>query len=63
MLLFSQRLKLQDLYFKWCERNNVADTPFSVITFLHANDLINDDKACLYLEEHKDELQMSRLYI
>jgi hypothetical protein len=59
MLLFSQRLKLQNLYLQWCERNQVADTPFSVITFLYGNDLINEEKAHLYLEEHKDEVQMS----
>jgi hypothetical protein len=59
MLLFSQRLKLQSLYLQWCKRNNVADTPFSVITFLHSNSLIDDEAANRYLEEHKDEVQMS----
>lgn len=59
MLLFSQRLKLQDLYLQWCERNQVADTPFSVITFLHSNSLIDDEAANRYLEEYKDELQVS----
>lgn len=51
MLLFSQRLKLQDLYLQWVKRNNVADTPFSVITFLHSNSLIDDEAANRYLEE------------
>ncbi len=51
MLLFSQRLKLQSLYLEWCARNNVADTPLSVITFLYSNDLIDEEKAHLYLEE------------
>lgn len=59
MLLFSQRLKLQSLYLEWCKRNNVTDTPFSVITFLHSNSLIDDEAANRYLEEHEDEVQMS----
>ena len=54
MLLFSQRLKLQDLYLEWCEKNNVADTPLSVVTFLHINDLIDDEKANKFLEENKN---------
>ena len=50
MLLFSQRLKLQDLYLEWCKKNNVADTPLSVVTFLHINDLIDDERANKFLE-------------
>ena len=55
MLLFSQRLKLQDLYLEWCKKNNTADTPLSVVTFLHINGLIDDGKANKFLEEHKNE--------
>ena len=50
MLLFSQRLKLRNLYLQWCEKNNVSDDSLAVITFLVVNDLIDDEKAEKFLK-------------
>ena len=55
MLLFSQRLKLQDLYLQWRDKCKAADTPLSVLSFLHINGLIDDEKANKFLEEHKND--------
>ena len=50
MILFSQRLKLRNLYLAWCEKNNVSDDSLAVITFLVVNDLINDEKVEEFLK-------------
>lgn len=44
MLFFKHRKQLTEKYYDWVRLNNVKDCPFSVISFLAANDLLNEDK-------------------
>lgn len=53
MILFSQRLKLRNLYLQWCDKNNISDDSLAMITFLVVNDLIDDEKAEVFLKGEK----------
>ena len=54
MLFFSERKSLEEFYKQWITENNVADTPFNVITFLVIKDLINIEKAEVYIKENEN---------
>ena len=41
MLFFSDRYKLEKMFKKWCDDNNLAFVPINMIVFLQWNDLIN----------------------
>ena len=43
-LLFSQRVKVGELYTKWIETNNVLDAPESFVSFLEINDWLDTEK-------------------
>lgn len=51
LFMFSSRLKLAKKYEKWIKANGVQDCAFSVITYLHANGLLNVDKAERHIKE------------
>ncbi len=53
-LFFSHRKKLAELYDKWRKANNVLDCPFSVITFLVIEGLIDGEKALVLIKESKN---------
>lgn len=52
MLFFSERKSLEKFYNEWITENNIANTPFNVITFLVIKDLINIEKAEEYIKEN-----------
>ena len=54
-LLFSKRARLADLSEKWNRENGVKECAFSTITYLHANDLIDTEKALAFLESAAKE--------
>ena len=49
MILFSDRKKLVDLYDQWRKENKVGDGPFSVMSFLQAVSVLDEDKVRQYL--------------
>lgn len=51
MLFFSKRKKLEDMYYAWIKENGVKDCPFSVISYLVGEGLINEDKALQFIKE------------
>lgn len=44
MILFSDRVKLEDIYRKFLKDNKAKDCPLSVISFLQLKGLLNEDK-------------------
>ncbi len=51
LLLYSKRHKLAKLFKKWCEENNVDEKDTTnMITWLHLNGLLNDEKVIKFLE-------------
>ena len=44
MILFSQRMKIQELYYKWIAETNIADKPNSLVAFLQTKGWLNEDK-------------------
>ncbi len=49
MLIFSQRLKLEKIFNKWCEENGVRNCPQNVVAFLDIRGLINEKKFLEFL--------------
>lgn len=56
MIHFSERLKFNVLYNKWCSENNVLDCPMSVIVFLQSNGLITEERFKQFLKDNPVEL-------
>lgn len=50
MLFFSKRQQLAEMYEKWAKENNVKDCAMSVISFLYANGLLDDEKSMQFLK-------------
>lgn len=50
MLFFSDRRKLEKMFKKWCDDNNLAFVPINMIAFLQWNDLINVNAAYEFLK-------------
>ena len=44
ILLFSDRLKIEELYLDWAKKNGVADMPNSVVAFLQGHNWLNEEK-------------------
>lgn len=55
MLLFSDRLKLEKMYYEWIEGIGKTDVPINVIAFLQAKELIKEHKAREMLNEVNNE--------
>jgi len=51
MLFFTKRKKLENLYYEWIKENGVKDCPFSVISYLVGEGLIDEDKAMKFIAE------------
>jgi len=60
MLLFSERKTLEKFYNEWITENNIANTPFNVITFLVIKDLIKIEEAEDYINENENEICIGR---
>ena len=43
-MIFGERMKLTEEYFKWITLHNIADTPLSVITFLDLHGYLKKNK-------------------
>ena len=62
MLLFSDRKKLEQAYYSYCEEVEreqdvkILDCPQSVVTFLMVNGLLNEDKVKEFLNNYEEEL-------
>lgn len=44
MILFTQRMQIENLYLNWCKENGVADKPNSLVTFMQINDWLNEEQ-------------------
>ena len=55
MTVFSQRLKMEALFNKWCEENGIVKRPQNVIAFLDINGLIDEEKFHEFLKEHSTD--------
>lgn len=44
ILLFSDRLKIEELYLDWVKKNGIADKPNSVVAFLQVHNWLNEEK-------------------
>lgn len=55
MIFFNRRRMLEEQYYKWIRENGVKDCPFSVISFMVAYDLVDEEMVTKFLEENKDE--------
>ena len=53
MLVYSQLLAIEKLFFEWCRKEGVAKTPLNVIAFLHVNNLLDKDRAVEFLANHE----------
>lgn len=55
MLLFSQRMKLRDLFYEWADKERFGErTPEHFMVFLLSNGLIDEERTKKFIEEkHK----------
>ena len=53
MLWFTQRKALATIYGEWAKKNNIKDCPESVIGFLVANHLIDEDEVMKFINKSK----------
>lgn len=44
MVLFTQRMLIEELYLDWCEDHGVANKPNSMVAFMQANDWLNEEQ-------------------
>lgn len=51
MLLFSKRYELVKLFETWAINNEVEDSAFNMITWLHINGLLNEEKAKEFIKQ------------
>lgn len=53
MIFFSDRLKLESLFYRWARGHNpmIKECPSSVISFLQSNGLLNEDKVKEFVKE------------
>lgn len=53
MLFFSDRLKLERMFYKWARSQTprVKECPNSLIAFLEGNGLLNEEKVRHFIEE------------
>ena len=54
MLWFTQRKALATIYGRWIRENNIKDCPESVIGFLVAKHLIDEDEARKFIKKHTE---------
>lgn len=50
MILFTQRLQIENLYLNWCEKHGVANKPNSMVAFMEGNNWLNEEKIVQDLE-------------
>lgn len=50
MLFFNKRKELENRYYEWIKENGVKDCPFSVITFMVAYNLIDEEMVTKFLK-------------
>lgn len=55
MLFFNKRRELEKCYYEWIRDGDIKDCPFSVITFIAAYDLIDEEKVSKFLEIFEGE--------
>ena len=54
LLLFSKRHKLAKMFEKWCKENNVdVKDSTNMVTWLHMNNLLNDEEVEKFIEGGK----------
>lgn len=44
MVLFTQRMQIEELYLNWCKENGVAEKPNSLVAFMQINDWLNEEQ-------------------
>lgn len=41
---FSNRMKIEKLYYEWIKENGIADKPNSLVVFMHCKGWLNEEK-------------------
>lgn len=44
MVLFTQRMQIEELYLDWCEDHGVANKPNSMVAFMQGNNWLNEEQ-------------------
>lgn len=44
MVLFTQRMQIEELYLDWCEEHDVANKPNSMMAFMQGNNWLNEEQ-------------------
>lgn len=44
MILFTQRMQIEELYLDWCEDHGVANKPNSMVAFMQDNNWLNEEQ-------------------
>lgn len=44
MILFTQRMQIEELYLDWCEDHEVANKPNSMVAFMQGNNWLNEEQ-------------------
>ena len=44
MVLFTQRMQIEELYLDWCEDHDVANKPNSMVAFMQGNNWLNEEQ-------------------
>lgn len=55
-MIFSKRMELSNIFDEYARLHEIADTSFSVITFLVKNDLLNENKVEKFLTRSKEDI-------
>ena len=57
MLFFTDRLKLEKMFYRWARGHEpmIKECPMSVVSFLEGNGLLNEDKVKEFIKEESDD--------
>lgn len=55
MIHFGERYKLSEQYMEWIKEHEIADSPFNMVCFFSAIDIIDEHKLHRYLDNHKEK--------
>lgn len=50
---FTNRLIIEKKFEEWCDKNSIAKTPMSMVSFMQQNNLIKIGSANEYAKRHK----------
>jgi hypothetical protein len=44
MILYSDRLKIERMFYDWCKEHQAAIVPSNLVSYMHMNGWLNDEK-------------------